>query len=423
MSLELGIIADDFTGATDIANTLAKERINTVQIIGVPDTNTTIDNAKAVVVALKSRSIPPNEAVQQSLDTLNWFKLHEVKQIIFKYCSTFDSTKHGNIGPVADVLIDALNSQIAIICPAFPENNRTIYMGHLFVGTELLSESPLKDHPLNPMRDSNLIRLMESQSKYKAGLIQLNEVRNGPQSIKRSINKLSKEGFRYAVADSITNDDLIALGSAVSNHPLVTGSSGIGFGISRDLQPKISKTNVKSVKVSNISGKSIILAGSCSKTTRSQLARVIDLWPSIKLDVAKIVKNKKTKFELIEWARNQPTDQPVVIFSSSSKKEILELQRDFEIRNVGKLIEKIFADIAESLVKSGFRKLIVAGGETSGAVVSALNIKKLRIGQEISPGIPWTETYSDPKLALALKSGNFGDQDFFIKAIKMIQDD
>ena len=422
MSIELGVIADDFTGATDIASILVKERINTVQIIGVPEKNTSFANAQAVVVALKSRSISPNEAVKQSLDTLNWLKRHNAKQIIFKYCSTFDSTKQGNIGPVADALIDKLNSPITIICPAFPDNNRTIYMGHLFVGTVLLSESPLKDHPLNPMQDSNLIRLMESQSKHKVALIQLNELRKGPQLVQELISKFSKQGYRYVVVDAVTNEDLVILGTVVSKHPLVTGGSGIGYGLSRQLKPKHQVVKKELGKI-NASGRSLILVGSCSEKTHLQLECVINQWPTRKLEIENIIKDKKSKHELIEWAKKQPKNQPVVIYSSTRNEGNPDAQKLYKIQNVGRLIETEFGNIAKKLVKSGFRKLIVAGGETSGAVVSALKIKKLRIGQEISSGIPWTETLTNPKLALALKSGNFGEQDFFVKALRMIQND
>jgi len=230
----LGCIADDFTGATDLANMLVRGGMRAVQTIGVPASDTTIE-ADALIVALKSRTIPAEEAVAQSLAALEWLRAQGCRQFLFKYCSTFDSTDKGNIGPVADALLDALGDDFTIACPAFPENGRTIFRGNLFVGDVLLNESGMQNHPLTPMTDPNLVRVLQRQTKSKVGLIAYDVIAKGPQAVRDRIAVLRNEGVRMAVADAVSDADLYVLGEACADLKLITGGSGIALGLPRNL--------------------------------------------------------------------------------------------------------------------------------------------------------------------------------------------
>ncbi len=421
MPIVLGAVADDFTGATDLANTLVKEGMRTVQVIGVPDATTDVGDADAVVVALKSRTAPVDEAVSQSLAASDWLRVQGAEQIIQKYCSTFDSTSEGNIGPITDAMMDSIGSDIAVVCPAFPENGRTIYQGHLFVWGDLLSDSSMKDHPLTPMRDANLSRLMEAQSKGKAGVVPLPVVRDGPQAIKAAIKDLADKGARYAVTDAIDLTDLRAIGGALADHPLVTGGSGIALGLPENFraQEKLGPSTTPRPVAS--AGRKLVLAGSCSTATRGQIARVKDRWPTRKVDIDKVAAGEDVASELAAWALEQPADLPVLIYGSADPAEVAANQERYGVHAAGQMVEDTLSALARTLTSAGFTSVISAGGETSGAVVSALDVKALRIGPEIAPGVPWTETIGDQPIALALKSGNFGSETFFEDAFGMLE--
>ncbi|MEV8467265.1 3-oxo-tetronate kinase [Fluviibacterium sp. DFM31] len=420
MTVVLGAIADDFTGATDLANTLVKEGMRVVQVIGVPDADTDVGDAQAVVVALKSRTAPVDQAVSQSLQALDWLRGQGAEQILFKYCSTFDSTEHGNIGPVTDALRAALDTDFALVCPAFPANGRTIYQGHLFVGDQLLSDSPMKNHPLTPMRDANLLRLMDAQSTGRAGLIGLGDVMAGPEAILARIEALRQAGIHHGVADAVRDEDLRAIGRAAARHVLVTGGSGIAMGLPDNLRAQGRLDPAAPTVTPGVAGRAVVLAGSCSEATRGQIAAVRDLWPVRKLDVDRIAAGQDVVGEMLDWACAQPDGAPILIYGSADPEEVRRTQAKYGVTRAGEMVEDALGRIATGLHAAGFARMVVAGGETSGAVVSALGVTALRIGPEIATGVPWTEAVGGTPLALALKSGNFGGPAFFDDAFAVL---
>lgn len=420
MPILLGCIADDFTGATDLANTLVKNGMRATQLIGVPDTNADFGDAEAVVVALKSRTAPVEDAVAQSLRALDWLQANGARQIFFKYCSTFDSTPRGNIGPVADALMEKLGEEFAIVCPAFPGAGRTIYLGHLFVGGVLLSDSSMKSHPLTPMTDSSLVRLMAAQSKGKVGVVPYPAVDAGVDATKAAIDKLIDEGISYGVVDALSDRHLATIGEAIASHVLITGGSGVALGLPENFRRAGLLGTAATPSLPEVRGRAVVLAGSCSTATLSQIEHASKLWPNQRLDPARIANGDDVADEVARWALRQPESSPVLIYGSAPPDEVKAVQQKYGREAAGLMMEKTLGAIASKLVEGGARKMIVAGGETAGAVVSALNIKGLRIGREIDPGVPWTESTCEPKLALALKSGNFGAVDFFPKALGML---
>jgi 3-dehydrotetronate 4-kinase len=420
MGILLGAIADDFTGATDLANMLVTRGMRTLQTIGVPDAGMDTGDAEAVIVALKSRTAPAGQAVDQSLAALAWLQPRGAQQFFFKYCSTFDSTADGNIGPVADALMDALETDFALVCPAFPTNKRTIYQGHLFVGDQLLSDSPMKDHPLTPMRDASLIRLMAAQTRRPVGLIPWPVVASGEEPVARAVDALRAKGVAYGVADAITDYDLEVIGTAAATHKLITGGSGVALGLPDNFRRQGLMGAASTPALPDVQGRAVVLAGSCSQATRKQVALASRRWPHRKLDADRIADGAPVAREVLDWAAAQPKDTPVLIYSSADPDEVAAIQARYGRDRAGAMMENTLGAIARGLVDAGARRLVVAGGETSGAVVSALGVTGLRIGPEIDPGVPWTETIGRPRLALALKSGNFGSEDFFPKALGML---
>jgi uncharacterized protein YgbK (DUF1537 family) len=420
VAILLGAIADDFTGATDLANTLVGQGMRAVQVIGVPEESVDLGDAEAVVVALKSRTAPVAEAVASSLAALAWLREQGAEQFFFKYCSTFDSTAEGNIGPVADALLDALVGDFALVCPAFPANNRSVYMGHLFVGGLLLEESPMKDHPLTPMHDSQLVRLMGAQSAKEVGLIGYPVVEAGVEATRAAIESLREQGTSYGIADALTDADLLTLGDAAADHRLVTGGSGIALGLPANFRRRGLLGEPVKPMLPAAAGPALVIAGSCSQATRRQVDHVRDLWPCLKLDVDRLAAGEAVVDEAVAWARTEGEARPLLVYASSDPDEVARIQAEHGRERAGTLVEGALGEIAKRLVGAGWRRLIIAGGETSGAVVSALGIKGLRIGPEIDPGVPWTETLETPNLALALKSGNFGAEDFFSRALEML---
>lgn len=416
----LGCIADDFTGATDLANMLVKSGMRTVQTIGVPAGDAALD-ADAIVVALKSRTIPAADAVAQSLAAYEWLRAQGCRQFFFKYCSTFDSTDAGNIGPVADALLDAAGGGFTIACPAFPENGRTIYRGHLFVGDLLLNESGMENHPLTPMKDANLVRVLQRQTESKVGLLRYDAIGLGAAAVRASIEQLRTEGARFAIADALSDRDLYVLGEACADLPLVTGGSGIALGLPANfrragLLPE--RDNAASLPA--IDGFSTVLAGSASKATHAQVAAWCAHRPGFRIDPLAASRGEPVVEQALAFARAH-LPEPVLIYATATPDEVKAVQQALGIEAAGHLVESTLAAIARGLRALGVRKFVVAGGETSGAVVQALDVKSLQIGAQIDPGVPATATIDNTPLGLALKSGNFGAVDFFDKALRQLE--
>jgi uncharacterized protein YgbK (DUF1537 family) len=419
MSILLGCIADDFTGATDLAGTLVKQGLRTVQFIDDPHDETPPADADAVVIALKSRTSPVENAVRESLAALDWLRAAGCRQYYFKYCSTFDSTPKGNIGPVAEALMDAIGAEFTIACPAFPDNRRTIYQGYLFVGAEPLNESSMRHHPLTPMTDANLIRVLGAQVKRRVGLIDLATVRQGAEAIRKRIALLREQKFGFAVADAITNHDLETLGEASADLKLLTGASGLVLGLPANFRRAGALSEgIVADALPKAGGPSAVIAGSCSAATLKQVALMQERRPALRLDLAALERGDAVE-RAVKWASDHIGEEPALIYSTAAPEEVKAIQERLG-EAASALIEKTLAEIALGLVNDlGVRRMIVAGGETSGAVVKALGIKRLQIGAEICPGVPWTAARLERDgsvLALALKSGNFGAPDFFLTA-------
>lgn len=419
----LGCVADDFTGATDLANMLTRGGMRTLQTIGVPDGAAGLPEADAVVVALKSRTIPAADAVAQSVAALDWLTACGARQILFKYCSTFDSTDAGNIGPVADALLDRLGADFTIACPAFPENRRTIFNGHLFVGAALLSDSPMKDHPLTPMTDANLVRVLQRQTRAKVGLVPYPVVREGASAIRAAFDRLRADGVRHAIVDAVEDAHLVAIGEACADLALVTGGSGIALGLPGNFRRAGLLTRTGSAALMPPArGHAAVIAGSCSAATQAQVSAMKRRCPSMRIDPNELAAGAAAVVDrAVGWAATQVVKGPVLVYSTAAPDEVRAAQDAVGKARAATLVEDALAAIAKALVARGVRRLVVAGGETSGAVVSALGVKALAIGPQIDPGVPWTFTVPGEPVALALKSGNFGAEDFFLKALGMLE--
>ena len=415
----LGCIADDFTGATDLASMLVRNGMDTVQLIGVPADSGPVPDAAAIVVALKSRTIPPQDAVRESLAALAWLQKAGCRQFLFKYCSTFDSTDEGNIGPVADALVAALGCGFAIACPAFPTNGRTVYQGHLFVNQVLLNESGMQDHPLTPMRDANLVRVLSRQTSGSVGLVPYAIVEQGAGAVRTMLSALKEQGRRYAIVDAVSDRHLMAMGEAVAAHALLTGGSGVAMGLPENFRRAGLLESVEAGALPSVAGHAAVLAGSCSRATLFQIGSARDRVPTLELDALATSDAEALARQALDWAVPQLSGTPVVIAASAPPDKVATLQQKLGRDAAGALVERAMGLIAEGLVAAGVRRLVVAGGEPSGSVVGALGVKRLTIGQEIDPGVPWTyaEGSGEPML-LALKSGNFGGRDFFLEAFE-----
>jgi uncharacterized protein YgbK (DUF1537 family) len=415
----LGIIADDFTGATDIAGMLVKGGMRTIQTIGVPPRGGIPDDVDAVVVALKTRSIAASDAVARSLEALKALQAAGCVRFFFKYCSTFDSTDQGNIGPVGDALLDALKANQAIYCPAFPENGRTIFFGHLFVGDILLSDSHMRHHPLNPMTDSGLVRVLARQTKHEVGLVPLKQVQAGSASLRAALDKLASQGVRHVVVDAVADTDLGIIGEAVGDDALVTGGSGVALGLPAAYRRRgllAHKSGVDALP--DVGGASAVLAGSCSAATLGQIAAFKGA--HLALDTDAICRGEPVGKKALAWAKGKLGSGPILLSASDKPEAVKALQARYGIEKSSQAIEETMALLARGLVDAGVGRLVVAGGETSGAVVGALDVKALRIGPEIDPGVPWTASIGAKPLLLALKSGNFGGPDFFTNAFAQL---
>ncbi|QRM27277.1 3-oxo-tetronate kinase [Microvirga sp. VF16] len=421
--MKLGCIADDLTGATDLALMLAREGLRTIQTIGVPRADLDLSGADAVVIALKSRTNPAQEAIEQSLAAAKALKKSGAQHLFFKYCSTFDSTDEGNIGPVAEALLAFTGSDFTLACPAFPANGRTVYKGHLFVNGVPLHESSMKDHPLTPMRDSNLVRVLQRQTKLPVGLVSYEDVEAGPDAIRSAFKREKAAGHQIVIVDALSDIHLRAIGLAAADFPVMTGGSGVAMGLPVAYRDSERSTAPVSATVFNApAGRSIILAGSCSSATRGQVKAALDAGiPAFRLDALGLASGTMNAQVALDWLKLQPANGPALIYSTATPEEVQEVQSKLGRMNAGEIVENTLAEIAKALPSLGFTRLIVAGGETSGAVVNALDVDALAIGPEIDPGVPWTRSVAGIDLALALKSGNFGTPDFFLKAWSMLR--
>ena len=416
--LRLACIADDFTGATDLALALKQAGYSVIQVIGIPKLKS-IPAADALVVALKTRSCPSDEAVEQTIQAAEVCRNLGAEQYFFKYCSTFDSTAEGNIGPVTEALMGFCEVNQAIVCPAFPKNGRTVYKGHLFVHGQLLSESSMKDHPVTPMRDSNLVRVLKAQVEdVDVKLVDVQTIEKGVQQLSVTLDSKGENTKNLNIVDALHDQHLHAIAKSVCNQKLVTGGSAIAGALAQ-LQSRRTKSLRKkkrnTVKMPN--GRKVIFAGSCSSRTLEQIRYFENQgYPTLKLDVSKIANGKSQTYEVTNWAFAQPSEQPILIYTSSNIDERTSLNDPGFSESLGYKVENYFAKIARQFKTAGFRQFVVAGGETSGAVVKGLGVDLLYIDKEIDPGVPWTISQEDSPIGLALKSGNFGELDFFKKA-------
>lgn len=415
----LGCIADDLTGATDLALMLAREGLRTVQTTGLPAEGLALDDVDCVVVALKSRTIPAQEAVELSLAAADRLLELGAERLFFKYCSTFDSTDDGNIGPVGDALLSRLGEGFTIACPAFPANGRTIEHGLLYVNGTPLAESSMKDHPLTPMRDSDLVAVLGRQTERTVGLVDAKDVAKGADAIRAAFAREQGRGMSYAIVDAVRDGDLREIGAASADLKLITGGSGVAMGLpaaylAAGLIPALS---TPSPVLEAPAGRRVILAGSCSTATRGQVAAAIAAGvPHFKIEPLAVAAGRQSHDEVVAWAERQPAGAPVMVWSSADPEEVRAAQAELGRDEAGRIVEHLLGAVAIGLRKGGFTQFLVAGGETSGAVVQALGVEALAIGPEIDPGVPWTLSVGDRPLALALKSGNFGANDFFLKA-------
>lgn len=422
--MKLGIIGDDFTGSSDIANNLKKSGMQVSMYAGVP--NLLPEEAKkeqtdAAVIALKTRTAPIEEAIRESLEALSWLKDCGCEQFIFKYCSTFDSTKEGNIGPVTDAIMEKLNTDFTIACPSFPDAGRTVYFGHMFVNGKPLNESGMENHPLTPMTDHNLVRWLGHQTKNNVGLVDSQTISKGENSVKDKIENLKKNGYKYAIIDTIKNDDFDIICNAVKNLPLLTGGSGIALGL-----PKIYKDrgllSASNFQIPENNSNAIILSGSCSVTTINQINIYKENNPSFYISPDEVINDKDLIEKVLSWIKDNETQSPLV-YSSSDIKSVSEKQKQYGQELLANKIEKFFELLSKRLVKDNFGTFISAGGETSGAVIKGLGIQELKIGKEISHGIPalWSpESSGNKPVFVTLKSGNFGQDNFFTRALKAL---
>lgn len=423
--ISLGCIADDYTGASDLANTLTRAGLRTVQTIGVPSDDLALPEVDAVVVSLKSRSIEAGLAVSRSRAADKWLRSRGAGHVLFKICSTFDSTDSGNIGPVMDALRADSGEGAVLVTPAFPETGRTVYKGNLFVGAVPLNESPLKDHPLNPMHDSNLVRVLARQSRTQIGLVDLATVARGADAVRARLAELAGKGIGAAIIDAVFDRDLETIGLVAAEHRLSVGASGIGLGLARALVStgKVKRGAASSESGAAVGGPAACLAGSCSQATLQQIANAERLMPVLHLDQDRIITGANEAERALDWARPRLADGPVLIASSAKPEEVAALQARHGRDAAGHAIEQAMADIAENLVKAGVRRLIVAGGETSGAVVDRLEIPGFLVGAEIAAGVPVLRAVGAEagEMLLALKSGNFGGPEFFADALRLMR--
>lgn len=419
MTLKIGVIADDFTGATDIASFLVLNGLKTVQLCGISE-DLPVPDVEAVVISHKSRSCPVEEAIRETQASLDWLMKNGCRQIYFKYCSTFDSTSKGNIGPVTDALMDRLGTRFTIFQPALPVNGRTVYKGYLFVGDVLLEESGMKNHPITPMTDSSLLRLVEMQSRGKCGLVSLETVKQGPQAIRDRIAALEQAGFRYAVLDATDESDLVAEGEALQDMPLVTGGSGLAIGLARAVRKADADPAAAQMAGYPAGSRCAVLSGSCSVMTNRQVDYYRKQAASMLVDVDTLLDPQTDMAAFVRGYKDfimahQGDALAPLVYATANPEELARVQEKYGVEASSKAVETFFASLASALAEEGVERFIVAGGETSGIVTKALNVQGFYIGPAIAPGVPWVRSINN-LVSLTLKSGNFGQEDFFARA-------
>ena len=421
MTTFLGCIADDFTGATDLASMLARSGVNVSLRIGVP-LSTPENTAEIEVIALKTRSISASKAIEESLSALKWLKEAGAKKYFFKYCSTFDSTAEGNIGPVSEALMNELKVDQTIYCPAFPENGRSIYMGNLFVGQKLLSESSMKDHPLTPMNDSNLMRLLSAQVSRRVGLADRKVVNSGVTSLKEKLISLKENDVPHVIVDAVADTDLDTIANACQDMDFITGGSALAMPLAEFYKAsgKIS-ANDNSFMNKKLNTGSIILSGSCSEMTIIQVKNFIQRGAAaFQLDPIDLAENGVKK--VLDWLSSQDFTKNIIIYATSDPDTVKKVQAELGVDMAGKIVEQGLSECAIAARELGIKNFIIAGGETSGAITKALNVRQLDIGIEIAPGVPWTFSGKrNNQIALSLKSGNFGSEEFFTEALSKLE--
>lgn len=437
MALRIGVLADDFTGATDIAGFLVSAGMTTVQFTSPEDLPEHLDDrVDAAVISLKTRSIPSAEAVAQSLKALAALNSHGAEQIIFKYCSTFDSTAEGNIGPVTDALLDAMGEEFTVLAPALPVNGRTVYQGHLFVHDQPLDESGMRDHPVTPMTDSSLVRLMQAQARGRAVVLPYATVEAGPEAVRQALEDARASGARYAVPDTVEMRHLETLGEALTQMPLITGGSGIGYGLARAVtraravtEPEVGDSSSAATDWSFAPGPAVVLSGSSSQMTNAQVHAYRTRAAALALDIDSVLADAEAYCaEVLDWVTRQqgPDALAPLVYATASPDEVRAAQQQHGAQELSAAIEDFFSRLAGALRARGTRRFIVAGGETSGAVTQGLGVRGFEVGPQIAPGVPWTRTLpgvDQETLDLALKSGNFGDEDFFSTAQQLTDRD
>jgi uncharacterized protein YgbK (DUF1537 family) len=422
MAIVLGAIADDFTGATDLAGLLARSGYPVSLRLELPDPAEPVQQAASIeIIALKCRTIPKHQAIDQVLTAFAWFKARDIEQLYWKYCSTFDSTETGNIGPVAEALMNALPTKQTIYCPAFPENNRNVFMGHLFVGENLLHESPMRDHPLTPMRDSNLQRLLSPQVKGRVGLIDRNVVAKGSRAIRSRLRELANDEVAHVIIDAINETDLEAIAEASQNLALITGGSALARPIPALFAARGLLDNRREDPVTrNVGEGQIVLSGSCSAMTRAQVEEYRKHAASYQIDAVALAESGTAA--VIDWISSLPAGTPKIVYATTDPSSLQAVQSKLGAQRAGAIVEEALAEIAIAAFSHGIRRFVVAGGETSGAVAQALGVSRLVVGAEIAPGVPWTyASIHGTDVAFGLKSGNFGTPSFFSVALNMLE--
>lgn len=421
--LLLGAVADDVTGATDLGATLSQNGMDVVQILGSPAGDDEPLEADAVVVALKTRTAPVEQAVAESVEAARWLLARGARQLFFKYCSTFDSTEAGNIGPVAEALLDLVEEDLTVVCPAYPENERTVYQGHLFVGDRLLSESGMRHHPLTPMTDADLVRFLGKQCRdaRSVGLVPFAVVDQGAGAIRAALGDLRARGVRLAVVDAVEEDHLWSTATAVAGLRLLTGGSGIGRGLPANFRRTDALPQRVEPRLPPLVPPVAVLAGSCSVATRAQVAAMAAGHPTLALDPVALATGGQALEAVVAEARSALDGGAVLIHSTAAPEKVAEAQKTLGREQASETLERAFGAVASALVDAGVRTLVVAGGETAGRVAATLGLRRLRIGPEIAPGVPWTLHLGEPPVHVAFKSGNFGSEDFFLKALAALE--
>jgi uncharacterized protein YgbK (DUF1537 family) len=420
--IDLGCLADDYTGGTDVAVALRRAGLRTVLLFGEPSAVQPLPECDAVVVALKTRTIPAADAVAMSLRVQKRFAAWGVRQTYFKYCSTFDSTDEGNIGPVTDALVDAAGAALTLICPASPEHGRTTYRGHHFVGDALLSESSMRHHPLTPMPDPNLVRVLSRQTPQPVGLLGLDVVRAGSAGVGTRLAELADDGVRHVVVDATCDADLATVAQAARSVPVLTGGAGLAGALASTISGTISGTGGEATPVAATTdlpaGPGLVLAGSCSAATLGQVAFAAERFPSLRLDPAATPDPAELLTDATAWLEKHLGHGPVLIYSSAGPEQRAAARAAMGAE-VAEHLERILGELARTAVGLGVRRVVVAGGETSGAVVGALDVRTVVVTAEEDHGLPWcVTTTAEPQVGLLLKSGNFGRPDLLVRAVE-----